>query len=169
VIAPQAAKGIGRTAALLERLAATATVVETGHRIVHTSIMPIIDQLPDGDVDHLLLYAPFHDEKGAAVRQLIERLRPRRATIAVQSDGRTVIQPDALRLVLASLNAQFDVLEDAGKRYRHGAPAMSARPRPGTAGRRAGWPGVCDWIRAQADGQWQRRAAHRGARAIILL
>ena len=128
VIAPQAAKGIGRTATLLERLAATATVVETGHRIVHTSIMPIIDQLPDGDVDHLLLYAPFHDEKGAAVQQLIERLRPRRATIAVQSDGRTVIQPDALRLVLASLNAQFDVLEDAGKRYRHGKLVEAVRP-----------------------------------------
>ena len=127
VIALQAAKGIGRTATLLERLAATATVVETGHRIVHTSIMPIIDQLPDGDVDHLLLYAPFHDEKGAAVQQLIERLRPRRATIAVQSDGRTVIQPDALRLVLASLNAQFDVLEDAGKRYRHGKLVEAVR------------------------------------------
>jgi len=64
VVAPQAAKGIGRTATLLERLAATAAVVDTGHRIVHTATAPIIDQLPDGDVDHLLLYAPFYDEKG---------------------------------------------------------------------------------------------------------
>ena len=95
MIAPQAVKGIGRTATLLEKLAATATVVETGHRIVHTSTAPIIDQLPDGDVSHLLVYAPFHDEKGAAVRRLIERLRARRATLAVQSDGRTVIQPEA--------------------------------------------------------------------------
>jgi hypothetical protein len=128
VIAPQAVKGIGRTATLLERLAATAAVVETGHRIVHTSTAPIIGQLPHGDVDHLLLYAPFHDEKGAAVRQLIERLRPRRVTLAVQSDGRTVIQPDALRLVLASMDVQFDVLEDAGKRYRHGKLVEAVRP-----------------------------------------
>lgn len=128
VTAPQAAKGIGRTATLLEKLAATATVVETGHRIVHTSTAPIIDQLPAGDVGHLLLYAPFHDEKGAAVHQLIERLRPHRVTLAVQSDGRTVIQPGALRLVLASLNVQFDVLEDAGKRYRHGKLVEAVRP-----------------------------------------
>lgn len=128
VIAPQAAKGIGRTATLLERLAATAAVVETGHRIVHTSTAPIIGQLPGGDIDRLLLYAPFHDEKGAAVRQLIERLRPSRVTLAVQSDGRTVIQPDALRLVLASLNVPFDVLEDAGKRYRHGKLIEAVRP-----------------------------------------
>lgn len=128
VIAPQAAKGIGRTARLLESLAATATVVETGHRIVHTSAARIIDQLPEGDVDHLLLYAPFHDERGAAVQKLIERLRPRRVTLAVQSDGRTVIQPEALRGVLASLNVQFDVIEDAGKRYRHGKLVEAVRP-----------------------------------------
>ena len=128
MIAPQAVKGIGRTATLLERLAATTTVVETGHRIVHTSTAPIIDQLPDGDVSHLLLYAPFHDEKGAAVRRLIERLRPRRVTLAVQSDGRTVIQPEALRFVLANLDVQFDVLEDAGKRYRHGKLVEAVRP-----------------------------------------
>jgi len=128
VIAPQAVRGIGRTTTLLEKLAATAAVVETGHRIVHTSTAPIIDQLPVGDVGHLLLYAPFHDEKGAAVQQLIERLRPRRVTLAVQSDGRTVIQPDALRLVLASLNVQFDVLEDTGKRYRHGKLVEAIRP-----------------------------------------
>jgi hypothetical protein len=128
VTAPLAVKGIGRTATLLDKLAATATVVETGHRIVHTSTAPIIDQLPAGDVAHLLLYAPFHDEKGAAIGQLIERLRPRRLTLAVQSDGRTVIQPDALRFVLASQNVQFDVLEDAGKRYRHGKLVEAIRP-----------------------------------------
>jgi hypothetical protein len=128
VIAPQAVKGIGRTAALLERLAATAAAVETGHRIVHTSTAPIISQLPKGDVDHLLLYAPFHDRKGAAIRRLIKRLRPSRVTLAVQSDGRTVIQPVALRLVLASMNVQFDVLEDAGKRYRHGKLVEAIRP-----------------------------------------
>jgi hypothetical protein len=39
-----------------------------------------------------------------------------------------VIQPDALRLVLASLNVQFDVLEDTGTRYRHGKLVEAVRP-----------------------------------------
>ena len=130
VIAPQAVKGIGRTATLLERLAATAAVVETGHRIVHTGTAPIIDQLPAGDVDHLLLYAPFHDEKGAAVRQLIERLRPSRVTLAVQSDGRTVIQPDALRLVIADLTSSSMSLRTPGSGT---GMASSSRPSGLTA------------------------------------
>ena len=54
---------------------------------------PAADQLPRGEVDHLLLYSPFHDERTAAVQELIARLRPARVTLAVQSGGRTVIQP----------------------------------------------------------------------------
>ena len=104
-ITPHAVKGIGRTAALLEQLAAAATVVDTGHRLVHTGSGSLLDQLPSGDVDHLALYAPFHDEKAAAIRQLVERLQPGRMTLAVQSGKRTVIQPDAVRRVIADLPA----------------------------------------------------------------
>jgi hypothetical protein len=119
-ITPHAVQGISRTAVLLEDLAAAASVEDTGHRLVHTSSGPLLDQLPASEVDHLLLYAPFHDEKAKAVRRLIERLRPGRVTLAVQSDGRTVIQPDALRDVIADLSVPFDVVEDPEEKYRHG-------------------------------------------------
>lgn len=118
-VAPQAALGIDRTARWLERLAGGAQVVATGHYLVHTSTAALIDQLPDGLVQHLLLYAPFHDEHAAAVRKLVERLRPRRVTLAVQA-GQTVIQPDALRTVIDDLRVPFAVVTDTSERYRHG-------------------------------------------------
>lgn len=119
-ITPQAVEGINRTATHLEQLIAAATVVDTGHRLVHTSTASLLEQLPGGDVDRLLLYAPFHDERAAAVRQLIERLQPNSVTLAVQSRGQTVIQPDAIRRVVTDLGVQLDVVEDAEERYRHG-------------------------------------------------
>ncbi len=118
-LAPLAAGGISRTAALLEELAVEADIVDTGHRLVHTSARPIIAQLPDGEVEHLLLYAPVHDERTAAVQELIARLRPARVTLAVQSGGRTVIQPTALRRVIAAAGIPVAVIEDAEERYRH--------------------------------------------------
>jgi len=119
-ITPYAVQGIGRTAALLEEFTVTATVVDTGHRLVHTSSMSLIDQLPAGHVDRLVLYAPFHDEKAAAMRRLIECLRPGRVTLAVQSGRRTVIQPDAIRRIIADLYVRLDVVEDEEEKYRHG-------------------------------------------------
>jgi hypothetical protein len=118
-LAPMAASGISRTATLLEELAVGADIVDTGHRLVHTSAAPIADQLPRGEVDHLLLYAPFHDERTAGVGELIARLRPARVTLAVQSGGRTVIQPAALRRVIAAAGIPVEIVEDAGERYRH--------------------------------------------------
>ena len=75
-LAPLAAGGISRTAALLEELAVEADIVDTGHRLVHTSARPIIAQLPDGEVEHLLLYAPVHDERTAAVQALHRQAAP---------------------------------------------------------------------------------------------
>lgn len=118
-LAPMAASGISRTAALLEELAVEADIVDTGHRLVHNSAVPIADQLPRGEVDHLLLYAPFHDERTATVGELITRFRPARVTLAVQSGGRTVIQPAALRRVIAAAGIPVEIVEDAGERYRH--------------------------------------------------
>jgi hypothetical protein len=133
-ITPQAVEGINRTATHLEQLAAAATVADTGHRLVHTSTTSLLDQLPDDDVDRLLLYAPFHDERAEAVRQLIERLLPNRVRLAVQSRGQTVIQPDALRSVVADLGVQLDVIEDAEERYRHGK-LVEASAQMAAAGR----------------------------------
>lgn len=119
-ISPPASAGIRRTVALLGDLAATAPAVDTGHRIVHTSTAAIIDQLPGDPVQRLLLYAPFHDKKAAAIRRLIEQLRPASVTLAVQPGGQTVIQPDALRRAVSDLGVALDVVEDASTRYRHG-------------------------------------------------
>jgi hypothetical protein len=119
-ITPQAVQGIQRTAALLEQLAATSTLTDTGHQLVHTSARPLLDQLPGGRADHLLIYAPFHDENAEAIRCLIERLAPARVNLAVQSDHRTVIQPDAVAHVLDGLDVRFKVVEDTSKEYRHG-------------------------------------------------
>ena len=127
-LAPLAASGISRTAALLEELAIEADIVDTGHRLVHTSARPIADQLPRGEVDHLLLYAPSHDERTAAVQELIARLRPARVTLAVQSGGRTVIQPTALRRVIAAAGIPVEIVEDAGERYRHETLIEAVRP-----------------------------------------
>jgi hypothetical protein len=127
-LAPLAASGISRTAALLEELAVEADIVDTGHRLVHTSAAPVADQLPRGEVDHLLLYAPFHDERTAAVAELIARLRPARVTLAVQSGGRTVIQPGALRRVIAAAGIPVEIVEDTGERYRHATLIEAVRP-----------------------------------------
>jgi hypothetical protein len=118
-LAPLAASGISRTASLLEELAVEADIVDTGHRLVHTSTGPIVGQLPRGEVDHLLLYAPVHDERTAAVQSLITELRPARVTLAVQAGGRTVIQPTALRRVIAAVGIPVEIVEDAEERYRH--------------------------------------------------
>ena len=127
-LAPLAASGISRTAALLEELAVKAEIVDTGHRLVHTSARPIVGQLPPGQVEHLLLYAPFHDERTATVQELIARLRPARVTLAVQRGGRTVIQPTALRRVIAAAGIPVQIVEDAGERYRHETLIEAVRP-----------------------------------------
>jgi hypothetical protein len=120
MITPQAVQGIQRTAARLEQLAATSTVAGTGHQLVHSSALPLLDQLPGGRADELLIYAPFHDQNAEALRSLIERLTPAQVTLAVQSDQRTVIQPDAVAHVIDGLEVRFKVVEDTSKEYRHG-------------------------------------------------
>ena len=47
-------------------------------------------------------------------------LTPTRVTLAVQSDRRTVIQPDAIARMADELGVQLDVIEDSSKEYRHG-------------------------------------------------
>jgi hypothetical protein len=130
-LTPLAASGISRTAALLEELAIEAELVDTGQRLVHNSGRPIADQLPGGEVDSLLLYAPSYDERTAAAAELIAKLRPARATVAVQSGGRTVIQPATLRRVITAAGIPVEVVEDTGERYRHATLIEAVRPDRG--------------------------------------
>ncbi len=119
-ITPQAVLGITRTAASLEQLAGASSIVDTGHQLAHSSTQPVIDQLPRRPIRQLLLYAPFHDEQALAIRQLIMRLAPAEVILAVQSNGRTVIQPQAIAQVISDLAVPLHVIEDSATAYRHG-------------------------------------------------
>lgn len=119
-ISPHAIPGIQRTSAALEQLAGASRVIDTGHRLVHSSEHPIIDQLPRRPIIQLLAYAPFHDEQAKAIRHLIKQLAPSEVTLAVQSDRRTVIQPRAIAQVIDELAVPLQVVEDSCTAYRHG-------------------------------------------------
>lgn len=110
--------GIERTRLAIERLLTSNEVVDTNHRLVTTSSGPILDQLPDGQVDELLLHAPFHDDKGTALGALLDRYRPRQVSIAVQP-GRTIIDPNPLAAAARSRGVDL-TWHDAGGTYRHG-------------------------------------------------
>src|SRR5205807_10439857 len=61
--------------------------------LVHNLTRPILEQLSDalqrnGQVADLLILAPFHDPDCVATASLIERAKPRTATLLVQ-EGRT--------------------------------------------------------------------------------
>ncbi|MEU5931128.1 hypothetical protein [Micromonospora sp. NPDC047187] len=118
-ISPPAADAIGRTAAALDALSG-GELVDTGHRLVDTLDAPIVDQLPDTSVEHLRLYAPFHDERAEAIQELVVRLAPARVTLAVQSDHRTVVQPNAIARLIEDLGISLEVVEDRHRSYRHG-------------------------------------------------
>lgn len=102
-----------RVAAHLERF----PVAEDGPRLVSSVGAPILDQLPDGPVDELAVYAPFHDVGAHALRALVERLQPSRVSLAVQPTL-TVIDGPAVEAFVRDLDAT--ILETDTSRYRHG-------------------------------------------------
>ncbi len=54
-------------------------------RLISSLARPIIDQLPKGPVDELVLYAPYHDKGGRAVEALVDRFQPRLVRLAFQA------------------------------------------------------------------------------------
>jgi hypothetical protein len=81
---------------------------------------PLVEQLPVGPVTSLNLSAPFFDPKSAAVRALIERLRPTEVTVGLQPmlssyDGETLTAATEL-----ARSSQFRHLSEDGHRIRHG-------------------------------------------------
>ena len=79
---------------------------------------PIIDALPHGPVDELLLAAPFIDPTAAAVAALLARLQPARTTVVLQEHlGR--FDPVTLAEVLAGAAGEVTVVADRSRRYRH--------------------------------------------------
>lgn len=79
---------------------------------------PIIDALPQGPVDELLLAAPFIDPATEAVAALLARLQPARTTVVLQEHlGR--FDPTTLTRVLAGAAGEVTVVADRSRRYRH--------------------------------------------------
>lgn len=111
---PQA---LGRIAALLDRLHRGRAPVAPKVRVVSSLHSPIIDQLPHGPVDELAVFAPFHDQRSRALRQLLERFRPSRFTLAYQPGLSDLDGPS-----VAALVKEYDgrVISDNDQRYRHG-------------------------------------------------
>ncbi|MFF4045738.1 hypothetical protein ACFYZ5_03665 [Streptomyces chartreusis] len=111
---PQA---LGRVAALLGRLHRDRTPTAPQVRVVSSLRSPIVDQLPHGPVDELAVFAPFHDHRSRALRQLLERFRPSRFTLAYQPGLSDLDGPS-----VAALVKEYDgrVISDNDQRYRHG-------------------------------------------------
>jgi hypothetical protein len=101
-----------RVAKLLDGMAAD----DPGPALVSTLDGPIIEQLPRGPVDELVVYAPFFDPRLAALDALQERLDPSRTTVFVQPQ--TSVDGNALAAWLARREAELKWCSD--ERYRHG-------------------------------------------------
>lgn len=102
-----------RVADLLQRYPATAD----SPTLVHSLARPILDQLPHGPVDQLIVHAPFLDAECAALRRIIDRMSPRELTVAVQP-ALGVFHGDQLAAVVNDAGGQLIKL--AEERYRHG-------------------------------------------------
>lgn len=111
-ISADARPAVEKVAGLLDGLPAQ----EDGPRLVSTLHGPILDQLPEGPVDELILYAPFHDSRLRALSAVYDRFSPSAATIFVQSE--TSI--DGERLAGWARDRDVRVEWCADERYRHG-------------------------------------------------
>ena len=79
---------------------------------------PIIDGLPRGPVDELILAAPFIDPAAEAIDTLLQRLQPRQTTIVLQED-RGRFDPATHIPVLNAAPGTVTVIADRSRRYRH--------------------------------------------------
>lgn len=111
-ISADALPAVEKVAALLDGLPAE----EEGPRLVSTLHGPIIDQLPEGPVDDLTLYAPFHDSRLRALNAIYDRFAPARATVFVQSE--TSVDGELLTQWTAERGVRVEWCSD--ERYRHG-------------------------------------------------
>ncbi|MEU8483669.1 hypothetical protein [Streptomyces sp. NPDC048641] len=111
---PQA---LGRVAALLDQLHRDRTPTAPQVRVVSSLRSPIIDQLPQGPVNELAVFAPFYDRRSMALRRLLERFRPGRFALAYQPGLSDLDGPS-----VAALLKKYDgrVISDNDQRYRHG-------------------------------------------------
>lgn len=90
-----------------------------GPKLVTNLHQPILEQLPDGPVEELNLYAPFHDVGERAVRKLVRRFQPEILRIAYQPEW-TRLNADALLRLFEERAGSTEILRIPKDRYRHG-------------------------------------------------
>jgi hypothetical protein len=115
----QLSVGAGVRDALADTAAALSAFVPNspGPMLVSSVSRPIFDQLPEGPVDELVVYAPFQDERATTIDRLIERFEPEHVEIFVQARYGS-FDPGAVARVASRHNAHVQVVDDA--RYHHG-------------------------------------------------
>jgi hypothetical protein len=123
LLGPGAAPALVRVADRLDELPADAP----GPELLHSLHRPIADQLPEGPVEDLVLYSPFHDTALAGARAILDRLRPDSWTAFVRPD--TEVDGPALdelasarggRVAWIARQAVVDGKAVADERYWHG-------------------------------------------------
>jgi hypothetical protein len=122
-LGPGATPALARVAERLDELPAD----EPGPTLLHSLHQPIAEQLPEGPVEDLVLYAPFHDTALAGTQALLDRLRPDAWTVFVQPDT-DVDGPALVKLAASSAghvawvsrHATRDGHAVADERYWHG-------------------------------------------------
>ncbi len=123
MLGPGAPAALMRVAERLDELPAD----DPGPALVHSLHRPIAEQLPEGPVEDLILYAPFYDTALTAARALLDRLQPDTWTAYVRPD--TEVDGVALaelaaarggRLGWIARQATTDGKVVADERYWHG-------------------------------------------------
>jgi hypothetical protein len=98
-----------------------------GPTLIHSLHQPLIEQLPEGPTNELVLYAPFHDSKLAGTQALLDRLHPDVWTTFVQPE--TDVDGAALnelaagqggRIAWIARQATTDGTVVSDERYWHG-------------------------------------------------
>lgn len=90
-----------------------------GLRFVNNANSPILSQLPEGPVDELNIYSPFHDAQAKALRSVVERFQPSILRLGFQP-GSTRLDGQATRQVLDELACTVELRQLPTERYRHG-------------------------------------------------
>lgn len=106
-----------RVAAQLDELSAAGSAAADEVVLVSSLNNPILKQLPQGPVDELSVFAPFHDPSSSALRELVRRFNPERLTVAYQP-GLTELDGRSLANLLRERNGRLVV--DPTTHYRHG-------------------------------------------------
>ncbi len=112
-LSPHVPEALVRVSQLIRGFEAT----ELGPKLVSPIWGPIIDQLPAGKADELVVCCPFHDPGAKALGALIDRYDPGQVTVAIQPTL-TVCDGPAIDSLVGARDGRVVQLDT--DRYRHG-------------------------------------------------